>query len=86
MQYHGTREEQIKQYKKGLKEYQVTRDAAMREANVVIGDRVEYHAIGSWNHVEVFEGVIYLTKSGVPKVKCDNGKRVNWHKGFKKVR
>lgn len=74
------------EYEQQMQEYITKRDAAMSEANVKVGDTVEYHHLGGmFFTVVVMKGVVYMTKRGQPKVKATDGKNYGWHKGWQKV-
>lgn len=74
------------EYEEQMKEYIAQRDKSMAEADVKVGDKVEYHHLGGlFFTVVVITGIVYMTKRGQPKVKATNGKNYGWHKGFRKA-
>jgi hypothetical protein len=73
------------EYNQQMAEYTARRDAAMKEAGVAVGDKVEWHNVGAFFNMEILTGTLYLTKRGQPKVKLTDGRAVAWHKGFTKV-
>lgn len=56
----------------------------MKDVNVKFGDKVSYHAVGSFGNVDIKSGTV-ISKDGIPYVKLDGSRKtVLWHKGFRK--
>lgn len=82
-----TYEEQMAEWREAKAKWDASRDNAMQEVGVNVGDAVEYHAIPTCilGTPEYFKGTIYFTKAGRPRVKLDDGGWKRWHKGWRKV-
>jgi hypothetical protein len=69
-----------------MAEYIAKRDAAMQEAGVKVGDKVEYHVVSPFGSAEVFDGVLYIAKNGQPRVRLSGSRQSKgWNKGWTKV-
>lgn len=65
--------------------YLAEQATAMKEAGVEFGDRVEYHAVGAFNSVQIITGILIEGKYGWAQVSGTGRKKQRWHKGFRKA-